>query len=80
MGKSKTTRFKRPKFNAVGLPAEAVKEADAEDEERVDDSCPAAELLEKVRPLLFIAPLNLCCRVVSYPRMADSHAHALTTN
>lgn len=49
MGKSKTTRFKRPKFNAVGLPAEAVKEADAEDEERVDDSCPAAELLEKLQ-------------------------------
>uniref|UniRef100_G3PWV6 HEAT repeat containing 3 n=1 Tax=Gasterosteus aculeatus aculeatus TaxID=481459 RepID=G3PWV6_GASAC len=49
MGKSKTTRFKRPKFNAVGLPAEAVKEADAEDEERGDDSCPAAELLEKLQ-------------------------------
>ncbi|KAL6113432.1 heatr3 [Pungitius sinensis] len=49
MGKSKTTKFKRPKFNAVGLPADAVNEADAEEEEHGDDSCPAAELLEKLQ-------------------------------
>ncbi|KAM8893925.1 HEAT repeat-containing protein 3 [Spinachia spinachia] len=49
MGKSKTTKFKRPKFNAVGLPADGVKEADAEEEEPGDDSCPAAELLEKLQ-------------------------------
>ncbi|KAG8001379.1 HEAT repeat-containing protein 3 [Nibea albiflora] len=49
MGKSKTTKFKRPQFNAVGLPANAVKEADVEAEEHDDDSCPAAELLEKLQ-------------------------------
>lgn len=49
MGKSKTTKFKRPQFNAVGLPVNAVKEVDVEEEECGDDSCPAAELLEKVR-------------------------------
>ena len=48
MGKSKTTKFKRPQFNSVGLPAVAVKEADLEEEELGDESCPAAELLEKV--------------------------------
>ncbi|XP_074523388.1 HEAT repeat-containing protein 3 [Halichoeres trimaculatus] len=47
MGKSKTTKFKRPQFNAVGLPVNAVKE---EDEEQPDeDCCPAAELLEKLQ-------------------------------
>lgn len=49
MGKSKTTKFKRPQFNSVGLPANAVNEVDAEEEDHGDDSCPAAELLEKVR-------------------------------
>uniref|UniRef100_A0A8C9ZEU2 HEAT repeat containing 3 n=1 Tax=Sander lucioperca TaxID=283035 RepID=A0A8C9ZEU2_SANLU len=49
MGKSKTTKFKRPQFNAVGLPVNAVKELDAEEEEHGDDSCPAAELLEKLQ-------------------------------
>uniref|UniRef100_UPI0037E8F94A HEAT repeat-containing protein 3 n=1 Tax=Semicossyphus pulcher TaxID=241346 RepID=UPI0037E8F94A len=49
MGKSKTTKFKRPQFNAVGLPANAVKEADDEEEEHDDDCCPAAELLEKLQ-------------------------------
>lgn len=48
MGKSKTTKFKRPQFNSVGLPVSAVKEGDGEEEEHGDDSCPAAELLEKV--------------------------------
>ena len=48
MGKSKTTKFKRPQFNSVGLPAVAVKEADLEEEELGDESCPAADLLEKV--------------------------------
>lgn len=49
MGKSKTTRFKRPQFNSTGLPVNAEKEVDAE-EEHGDDS-PAAELLEKVLTL-----------------------------
>ncbi|XP_034740557.1 HEAT repeat-containing protein 3 [Etheostoma cragini] len=49
MGKSKTTKFKRPQFNAVGLPVNAVKELDAEEEEHGDDTCPAAELLEKLQ-------------------------------
>lgn len=48
MGKSKTTKFKRPQFNAVGLPVNAVKEVDAEEEDDGGDGCPAAELLEKV--------------------------------
>lgn len=48
MGKSKTTKFKRPQFNTVGLPVNTVKEVDAEEEEHGDDDCPAAELLEKV--------------------------------
>lgn len=48
MGKSKTTKFKRPQFNSVGLPVTVVKEGDGEEEEHGDDSCPAAELLEKV--------------------------------
>lgn len=50
MGKSKTTKFKRPQFNAVGLPVTAVNEAAAEEEVFVDDDddCPAVELLEKV--------------------------------
>uniref|UniRef100_A0A671X7L7 HEAT repeat containing 3 n=1 Tax=Sparus aurata TaxID=8175 RepID=A0A671X7L7_SPAAU len=49
MGKSKTTKFKRPQFNSVGLPAVVVKEADLEEEELGDESCPAAELLEKLQ-------------------------------
>ncbi|XP_029284580.1 HEAT repeat-containing protein 3 [Cottoperca gobio] len=49
MGKSKTTKFKRPQFNAVGLPVNAVKEADAEEEDLGDDECPAEELLEKLQ-------------------------------
>ncbi|KAM7423723.1 hypothetical protein PAMA_000203 [Pampus argenteus] len=52
MGKSKTTKFKRPHFSTVGLPANAVKEVDAEKEEHDgddDDGCPAAELLEKLQ-------------------------------
>lgn len=51
MGKSKTTKFRRPQFNTVGLPANAVKEVDAEEEEHDDDDdgCPAAELLEKLQ-------------------------------
>ncbi|KAM9825671.1 HEAT repeat-containing protein 3 [Syngnathus typhle] len=51
MGKSKTTKFKRPQFNAVGLPVNAVKEAAAEEDELADDydGCPAAELLEKLQ-------------------------------
>ncbi|XP_051920378.1 HEAT repeat-containing protein 3 [Hippocampus zosterae] len=48
MGKSKTTKFKRPQFNAVGLPVTAVKEAAAEEELIADDDCPAVELLEKL--------------------------------
>lgn len=50
MGKSKTTKFKRPQFNTAGFPTSAVKEADAKGEEHddEDDGCPAAELLEKV--------------------------------
>uniref|UniRef100_A0AAX7TVC0 SYO1-like TPR repeats domain-containing protein n=1 Tax=Astatotilapia calliptera TaxID=8154 RepID=A0AAX7TVC0_ASTCA len=49
MGKSKTTKFKRPQFNSVGLPVTVVKEGDGEEEEHGDDSCPAAELLEKLQ-------------------------------
>ncbi|XP_059215292.1 HEAT repeat-containing protein 3 [Centropristis striata] len=48
MGKSKTTKFKRPQFNTVGLPVNAVKEVDAEEDDHGEDSCPAAELLEKL--------------------------------
>ncbi|KAM9860650.1 HEAT repeat-containing protein 3 [Aulostomus maculatus] len=48
MGKSKTTKFKRPQFNAVGLPVNTVKEAAEEEEEPGDDDSPAAELLEKL--------------------------------
>lgn len=47
MGKSKTTKFRRPQFNSVGLPVNAVKEEDS-DENHGDESCPAAELLEKL--------------------------------
>lgn len=69
MGKSKTTKFKRPQFNAVGLPVSAVKEVDAE-EETGDDSCPAAELLEKVgtKSSPVLSPknsLNMLTRVTS---------------
>ncbi|KAK5607222.1 hypothetical protein CRENBAI_004608 [Crenichthys baileyi] len=46
MGKSKTTKFKRPHFNSVGLPVSAVKE---EEEEHDEESCPAGELLEKLQ-------------------------------
>ncbi|XP_054469297.1 HEAT repeat-containing protein 3 [Anoplopoma fimbria] len=49
MGKSKTNKFKRPQFNSVGLPATTVKEEDAEEDYHGDDSCPAAELLEKLQ-------------------------------
>lgn len=52
MGKSKTTKFKRPQFNSVGLPVNAVKEVDAAEEELDEDGCPAAELLERVRTKL----------------------------
>lgn len=45
MGKSKTTKFKRPHFS-MGLPVNAVKEVDAEE---CDSDSPAADLLEKVR-------------------------------
>uniref|UniRef100_A0A7N6ANP7 SYO1-like TPR repeats domain-containing protein n=1 Tax=Anabas testudineus TaxID=64144 RepID=A0A7N6ANP7_ANATE len=48
MGKSKTTKFRRPQFNDVGLPVNAVKEVDAEEDDG-DDGCPAAELLEKLQ-------------------------------
>ena len=48
MGKSRTTKFKRPQFSAVGLPVNALKEVDAEEDELGDDSCPAAELLAEV--------------------------------
>uniref|UniRef100_A0A8C7ZXV2 HEAT repeat containing 3 n=1 Tax=Oryzias sinensis TaxID=183150 RepID=A0A8C7ZXV2_9TELE len=49
MGKSKTTKFKRPQFNAVGLPAKAVREVDEEEEDHGEDCSPAAELLEKLQ-------------------------------
>ncbi|TKS69792.1 HEAT repeat-containing protein 3 [Collichthys lucidus] len=48
MGKSKTTKFKRSPFNSVGLPVNAVKEEEG-DEEHDEDGCPAAELLEKLQ-------------------------------
>ncbi|XP_070690905.1 HEAT repeat-containing protein 3 [Pempheris klunzingeri] len=48
MGKSKTTKFKRPQFSAVGLPMSAVKEPE-EPEEQPGDESPAAELLEKLQ-------------------------------
>lgn len=54
MGKAKNNKFKRPRFSAGGLSANAVKEVmDNEGEIEVDS--PAAELLEKVRktPFLF---------------------------
>lgn len=47
MGKSKTTKFRRPQFNTAGLPVNAVKEPEEEQHDD-DDDCPAAELLEKV--------------------------------
>ncbi|KAM3849648.1 HEAT repeat-containing protein 3-like [Diretmus argenteus] len=47
MGKSKTNKFKRPQFNAVGLPVHAVKEDDEDDHD--DASCSAGELLEKLQ-------------------------------
>uniref|UniRef100_A0A1A8QEE7 HEAT repeat containing 3 n=1 Tax=Nothobranchius rachovii TaxID=451742 RepID=A0A1A8QEE7_9TELE len=49
MGKSKTTKFKRPQFNSVGLPVNAVKEEDPAEEDHDEDDCPAAELLEKLQ-------------------------------
>lgn len=58
MGKSKTTKFRRPQFNSVGLPVNAVKEAAVEEEEHGDDSCPAAELLEKVRHFISVNHLK----------------------
>lgn len=48
MGKSKTNKFKRPRINAVGLPANAVQELNVEEEPNGEESCPAGELLEKV--------------------------------
>ncbi|XP_076012222.1 HEAT repeat-containing protein 3 [Genypterus blacodes] len=48
MGKSKTTKFKRPQFNAVGLPANTMKEVE-EDEDLGDEGCAAGELLEKLQ-------------------------------
>lgn len=57
MGKSKTTKFRRPQFNSVGLPMNAVKEVDVEEEALGDDSCPAAEFLEKVRHFVSIRTL-----------------------
>uniref|UniRef100_A0A3Q3WTC3 SYO1-like TPR repeats domain-containing protein n=1 Tax=Mola mola TaxID=94237 RepID=A0A3Q3WTC3_MOLML len=48
MGKSKTTKFKRSQFNSIGLPVNAVKEVDVEEEDQGDGS-PAAELLEKLQ-------------------------------
>lgn len=48
MGKSKTTKFKRPQFNAVGLPVNVVEDDDCE-EIHGDESSPAAELLEKLQ-------------------------------
>uniref|UniRef100_A0A1A7YAF7 HEAT repeat containing 3 n=1 Tax=Iconisemion striatum TaxID=60296 RepID=A0A1A7YAF7_9TELE len=49
MGKSKTTKFKRPQFNSDGLPVNAVKEEDLAEEDHDEDDCPAAELLEKLQ-------------------------------
>ncbi|KAK5873627.1 hypothetical protein PBY51_018652 [Eleginops maclovinus] len=49
MGKSKTTKFKRPQFNAVGLPVNMVQEAGDEEEDPREEDCPAAELLEKLQ-------------------------------
>uniref|UniRef100_A0A8C5DHM1 SYO1-like TPR repeats domain-containing protein n=1 Tax=Gouania willdenowi TaxID=441366 RepID=A0A8C5DHM1_GOUWI len=46
MGKSKTTKFKRPQFHAVGLPVSAEKE---EEEEDGGGEGPAAELLDKLQ-------------------------------
>lgn len=48
MGKSKTNKFKRPRINAIGLPANAVQELNVEEEPNGEESCPAGELLEKV--------------------------------
>lgn len=72
MGKSKTTKFKRPQFNAVGLPVDAVKEADAEEEDHGDDSCPAAELLEKVRRQFKPVFSIKCCFVAFHHCTVDS--------
>ncbi|XP_072321440.1 HEAT repeat-containing protein 3 [Eucyclogobius newberryi] len=47
MGKSKTTKFKRPQFNTAGLPANAEKEED--DQNYDDENCAADELLEKLQ-------------------------------
>ncbi|KAM6942707.1 HEAT repeat-containing protein 3 [Xenentodon cancila] len=49
MGKSKTTKFRRAQFSAAGLPLGAVKEADGDEEDHGEDSCPAVELLEKLQ-------------------------------
>ncbi|KAM9410577.1 HEAT repeat-containing protein 3 [Pholidichthys leucotaenia] len=50
MGKSKTKKFKRSQFNAMGLPVNAVKKQDHDEEEEPnDEGCPAAELLEKLQ-------------------------------
>lgn len=59
MGKSKTTKFKRPQFNSVGLPVSATKEENVEEEALGHDSCPAAEFLEKVRHFISIQALGI---------------------
>lgn len=49
MGKSRTKRFKRPKFSPAGN-CEAELAVAENGTEREEDDGPAAELLEKVRP------------------------------
>lgn len=44
MGKSKTTKFKRPQFNTAGLAVSTLKE----EEDQAYEDCPAVELLEKL--------------------------------
>ncbi|XP_037549908.1 HEAT repeat-containing protein 3 [Nematolebias whitei] len=81
MGKSKTTKFKRPQFSSVGLPVNAVKEVDAAEEEHDEDSCPAAELLERVRTKLLLGFKSKglhTTREVSLPPVV-SPAHCLHT-
>uniref|UniRef100_A0AAY4BSY7 SYO1-like TPR repeats domain-containing protein n=1 Tax=Denticeps clupeoides TaxID=299321 RepID=A0AAY4BSY7_9TELE len=51
MGKTKSSKFKRPRVSADGLAAGAVKRPSGDDEEAVetDEDSPAAELLEKLQ-------------------------------
>uniref|UniRef100_A0A668ABR6 HEAT repeat containing 3 n=1 Tax=Myripristis murdjan TaxID=586833 RepID=A0A668ABR6_9TELE len=50
MGKSKTNRFKRPQFNSVGLPVNAVKEVQVDEDDHDEAAgCPAGDLLEKLQ-------------------------------